>query len=130
MEIGFLCLKPDKVITRLFCDLRFLDPLFKNTKREDSGEDWTLKPLKKIIPQWPVIKLAIETGMEITKYMDSKYGNKIRELDLFIVKYGQEKSESIGIVRNLNSHLQDGNSISDVIEHIDNEKVLWSLYKK
>ena len=42
--------------------------------------------------------------MEITKYMDSKYGNKIRELDLFIVKYGQEKSNSIGIVRNLNSY--------------------------
>ena len=88
-----------------------------------------VKTIKQYYTDWPVIKLAIETGMEITKYMDSKYGNKIRELDLFIVKYGQEKSESIGIVRNLNSHLKDGKSISDVIEHIDNEKVLKSLYK-
>ena len=72
------------------------------------GEDWTKETIKKHYTATPVIKLAIETGMEITKYMDSKYGNKIRELDLFIVKYGQEKSNSIGIVRNLNSNLKDG----------------------
>ena len=41
----------------------------------------------------------------------------------------KKNQNSIGIVRNLNSHLKDGNSISDVIEHIDNEKMLDSLYK-
>ena len=129
MEIGFPCLKPDKVITRLFCDIGFLDPLLKIPKGT-SDENWTRKTIKEDYTEWTVIKLAIETGMEITKYMDSKYGNKIRELDLFIVKYGQERSDDIGIVRNLNSHLKDGKSISDVIEHIDNEKVLKSLYKE
>ena len=71
MEIGFPCLEePDKVITRLFCDMGFLDT-FKNTKTE-SDENWTPETIKKNYTETPVIKLAIETGMEITKYMDSK----------------------------------------------------------
>ena len=57
MEIGFPCLKPDKVITRLFFDMGFLDPLLKIQKGR-SGEDWTKETIKKHYTETPVIKLC------------------------------------------------------------------------
>ena len=124
MELGFPCVKPDIVLTGLFCDLGFLEKL-------ETHKKWSSEKIKENYTHESVVNTVLDVGNKIAKEINSIYGNNsLRELDLVVVKFGQEPARDIGIVRNLNKELlKNGYSILDVMKNIDDEKALKSLYK-
>jgi len=119
MDLGFPCVKPDKVLTGIFYDLGFLDEL---------GRDGSYI-LKKYASEEKIYKKVIQIGLKLSKMIKPLHGNNVlRELDLYVVKFGQEPERHLGITKNLKKELESGRTIVDVIQNIGNKNKLKSLY--
>lgn len=128
MDIGMRCVKPDIVLTRAFYLLGWLpdDIIPPDIGRDDleillrEGRARCkyegTRPARKISKKYPehifsaglyeytnkrVYKSVVAAGRSLSRIITPIFKNSIRELDWFIVKYGQEPEPKRGIVRRL-----------------------------
>jgi|GEM_PF-3354530 len=92
MDLGFKTVKPDRVLTYLFSKIGWLEVFPKNSSKE-----YILKNYMKKKVWEDVINKSILLGKEL----ENKYANPLRQLDIWIVKYGQEPEQEFGITQNL-----------------------------
>ena len=99
MDLQLPNLKPDIVVTDIFYRLGWLSDVITelNLTRKDISKIYTQPKI-----YWRVIQVGIELARQ---YPPIIADNAVREVDFFIVKYGQEPEPSVGVVRNLDKEL-------------------------
>jgi hypothetical protein len=99
MDLQFPTIKPDIVVTDIFYRLGWISDVINEL-------DLTRKDIGKIYRDPKVYWRVIQVGIELARqYPPIISDNAIREVDFFIVKYGQEPEPSAGVVRNLDKEL-------------------------
>ena len=95
MDLQFQTVKPDIVVTDLLYRLGWLSDVLPSATltREDLRTRYTKPNVF-----WHVIKICLEIAKEHKPIISQ---NAVREVDFFIVKFGQERDPNIGIERNL-----------------------------
>ena len=99
MDLQFPTIKPDIVVTDIFYRLGWISDVIPelNLTRKDIGKIYRQPKI-----YWRVIQVGIELARQFPPIIAD---NAIREVDFFIVKYGQEPEPSVGVVRNLDKEL-------------------------
>lgn len=96
MDLGFKTVKPDKVLTYLFARLGWLDSFGSNSDREYINKCYIKKKV------WLDVN---DKAFLLEKVLSGSYVNPLRQLDIWIVKYGQEPEEDFGITKNLEKEI-------------------------
>lgn len=92
MDLGFKTVKPDRVLTYLFAKLGWLDVFPETVSKEEVLKSY----LKRNV--WEDV---IEKSLILGELLEGKYKNPLRQLDIWIVKYGQEPEETFGLTKKL-----------------------------
>jgi hypothetical protein len=95
MELGFPVVKPDRWLTRIVISLGWLEPLFLR--------NMTRAAIDRIYGSPKCFWAAINMAAELAHALETEalYGNALREIDLVLVKYGQDPEVGWGLVRRM-----------------------------
>ena len=92
MDLGFNTVKPDRVLTYLFSKLGWLEVFPPEVTKEYVNKNYNNPRV------W---RDVIDKALHLKKVIPDHYSNPLRQIDIWIVKYGQQPEDSFGITKNL-----------------------------
>lgn len=105
MDLGFPTIKPDRVMVWLFYSLGWIESLKPGLNQ---------KEVLDLYSNTTVTRETVDKALYFAKQLEGKIVSPIRQLDIWFVKYGQEKEAIFGITTNL----EKKTPISEVFETI------------